>query len=109
MDALKWRRGQRTVVSETMIVKELRSKRVAAEIPTTLLAAKATVNRSRLSNLERGYPPRRVGLETEHGWCSLAAVLATGRPPHFEASDKIGILSVLEYRLDVCPWLLHIH
>src|SRR5260370_18848503 len=54
MDALKWR-GQRTVVSETMIVKELRSKRVAAEIPATLLAAKATVNRSRLSNLERGY------------------------------------------------------
>jgi transcriptional regulator with XRE-family HTH domain len=38
-----------------MIVKELRSKRVAAEIPATLLAAKARVNRSRLSNLERGY------------------------------------------------------
>ena len=40
---------------QTMIVKELRSKRVAAEIPATLLAAKARVNRSRLSNLERGY------------------------------------------------------
>ena len=38
-----------------MIVKELRSKRVAAEIPATLLAARARVNRSRLSNLERGY------------------------------------------------------
>jgi len=38
-----------------MMVKELRSKRVAAEIPATLLAAKARVNRSRLSNLERGY------------------------------------------------------
>ena len=38
-----------------MIVKELRSKRVAAEIPATLLAARAKVNRSRLSNLERGY------------------------------------------------------
>ncbi len=38
-----------------MMVKELRSKRVAAEIPATLLAAKAKVNRSRLSNLERGY------------------------------------------------------
>ena len=34
---------------------ELRSKRVAAEISATLLAAKARVNRSRLSNLERGY------------------------------------------------------
>jgi predicted transcriptional regulator len=38
-----------------MPVKDLRSKRVAAEIPATLLAAKAGVNRSRLSNLERGY------------------------------------------------------
>jgi transcriptional regulator with XRE-family HTH domain len=38
-----------------MTVNELRSKRVAAEIPATLLAAKAGVNRSRLSNLERGY------------------------------------------------------
>ncbi|MBI1789594.1 MAG: helix-turn-helix transcriptional regulator [Acidobacteria bacterium] len=28
---------------------------MAAEIPATLLAAKAGVNRSRLSNLERGY------------------------------------------------------
>ena len=36
-------------------VQELRSKRVTAEIPATLLAAKAKVNRSRLSNLERGY------------------------------------------------------
>jgi transcriptional regulator with XRE-family HTH domain len=34
---------------------KLRSKRVAAEISATLLAAKAGVNRSRLSNLERGY------------------------------------------------------
>jgi transcriptional regulator with XRE-family HTH domain len=34
---------------------ELRSKRVAAEIPATLLAAKAKVNRSRLSGIERGY------------------------------------------------------
>ena len=33
----------------------LRSKRVIAEIPATLLAAKARVNRSRLSNIERGY------------------------------------------------------
>ena len=38
-----------------MTVKDLRSKRVAAEIPATLLAAKAQLNRSRLSNLERGY------------------------------------------------------
>lgn len=38
-----------------MIVKELRSKRVAAEIPATLLAAKAKINRSRLSGIERGY------------------------------------------------------
>jgi len=35
--------------------KALRSKRVAAEIPATLLAAKAGVNRSRLSGIERGY------------------------------------------------------
>jgi len=34
---------------------ELRLKRVAAEIPATLLAARAKVNRSRLSGLERGY------------------------------------------------------
>ena len=38
-----------------MTAKELRSKRVAAEIPAMLLALKAKVNRSRLSNLERGY------------------------------------------------------
>lgn len=38
-----------------MTFEELRSKRVAAEIPAMLLAAKARVNRSRLSNLERGY------------------------------------------------------
>lgn len=34
---------------------ELRSKRVAAEIPPTLLATKARVNRSRVSGIERGY------------------------------------------------------
>lgn len=38
-----------------MTLKEIRSKRIAAEIPPTLLAAKAKVNRSRLSNLEREY------------------------------------------------------
>lgn len=38
-----------------MTVQELRSRRVAAEIPAMLLAAKAKINRSRLSNLERGY------------------------------------------------------
>jgi len=38
-----------------MTAKELRSKRIAAEIPAMLLAVKAKVNRSRLSNLERGY------------------------------------------------------
>jgi hypothetical protein len=32
-----------------MTIKELRSKRIAAEIPATLLAARAGVNRSRLS------------------------------------------------------------
>jgi predicted transcriptional regulator len=36
-------------------VKTLRSQRIAAEIPATLLAAKAKVNRCRLSNIERGY------------------------------------------------------
>ena len=40
-------------MSET--VQELRSRRVAAEIPATLLASKARVNRSRLSGLEHGY------------------------------------------------------
>jgi transcriptional regulator with XRE-family HTH domain len=38
-----------------MTAKELRSKRVAAEIPAMLLAVRARVNRSRLSNIERGY------------------------------------------------------
>ena len=33
----------------------LRSARVAAEIPASLLAAKAKVNRTRLSQIERGY------------------------------------------------------
>ena len=37
------------------MIKTLRIKRIAAEIPASLLAAKAGVNRSRLSNLERGY------------------------------------------------------
>jgi transcriptional regulator with XRE-family HTH domain len=35
--------------------KELRSKRAAAEIPATLLAIRAKINRSRLSGIERGY------------------------------------------------------
>ena len=34
---------------------KLRSARVAAEISASLLAAKAKVNRSRLSQIERGY------------------------------------------------------
>ena len=38
-----------------MNTQTLRSARVAAEIPATLLAANAGVNRSRLSNIERGY------------------------------------------------------
>jgi transcriptional regulator with XRE-family HTH domain len=33
----------------------MRTARVAAEIPAILLAAKARVNRSRLSGIERGY------------------------------------------------------
>jgi transcriptional regulator with XRE-family HTH domain len=36
-------------------VEALRSARIAAEIPATLLAARAKVNRCRLSNIERGY------------------------------------------------------
>lgn len=36
-------------------MKEPRSRRIAAEIPATLLAARAGLNRSRLSHLERGY------------------------------------------------------
>jgi transcriptional regulator with XRE-family HTH domain len=38
-----------------MTIEELRSKRIAAEIPATLLATKAKLNRCRLSNIERGY------------------------------------------------------
>jgi transcriptional regulator with XRE-family HTH domain len=38
-----------------MTVQELRAARIAGEIPATMLAAKARVNRSRLSNFERGY------------------------------------------------------
>ena len=34
---------------------EVRSKRIAAEISASLLASKAKVNRSRLSQIERGY------------------------------------------------------
>lgn len=46
------------------MIKELRSQRLAAEIPAMLLAAKARVNRCRLSNLERGYAqPTREELQ----------------------------------------------
>lgn len=38
-----------------MTPNELRSKRIAAEIPATVLALTAKINRSRLSNIERGY------------------------------------------------------
>lgn len=38
-----------------MTITELRSKRIAAEIPATLLAVRASVNRSRLSGLECGH------------------------------------------------------
>jgi hypothetical protein len=38
-----------------MTIEELRSKRIAAEIPATLLATRAKVNRCRLSNIERRY------------------------------------------------------
>jgi len=38
-----------------MNTQTLRSARVAAEIPASLLAAKAKVNRTRLSQMERGY------------------------------------------------------
>ena len=38
-----------------MNAKALRSKRVAAEIPATMLASTAKVNRSRLSLIECGY------------------------------------------------------
>jgi hypothetical protein len=40
---------------QAMTVKEIRSQRIAIEIPASLLAARAKVNRSGLSNLERGY------------------------------------------------------
>ncbi len=40
---------------QTLVVNELRSKRVAPEIPAMLLAKRAGINRSRLSSLERGY------------------------------------------------------
>lgn len=46
---------------------ELRSKRVAAEIPATVLAAKARVNRARLSGIERGYvQPSQEELQRLH-------------------------------------------
>jgi transcriptional regulator with XRE-family HTH domain len=38
-----------------MTAKELRTKRIAAEISASVLAANARVNRSRLSSIERGY------------------------------------------------------
>ncbi len=38
-----------------MTIKELRRKRVSAEIPAIVLASKARVNRSRLSQVECGY------------------------------------------------------
>jgi transcriptional regulator with XRE-family HTH domain len=50
-----------------MLIREIRSKRVAAEISATLLAAKARVNRSRLSGIERGYiQPTQEELQRLH-------------------------------------------
>jgi predicted transcriptional regulator len=54
-DAPKLDRQHAVVVVKTMTARELRSKRVAAEISATILAANAKINRSRLSNIERGY------------------------------------------------------
>lgn len=73
-----------------MMVKELQSRRVAAEVPATLLAAKAGVNRSRLSNIERGYVQptedelQRLTSALEHLIHARAAIQKTaaevGRP-----------------------------
>jgi transcriptional regulator with XRE-family HTH domain len=38
-----------------MNIRTLRSARVGAEIPASLLAARAKVNRTRLSHIEHGY------------------------------------------------------
>jgi hypothetical protein len=38
-----------------MTIKDLRQKRLAAEIPATMLASRAKVNRSKLSLLECGH------------------------------------------------------
>ena len=38
-----------------MTATELRSKRITAEISASVLSANSKVNRSRLSNIERGY------------------------------------------------------
>ena len=47
--------------------REIRLQRVAAEIPATLLATKAKVNRSRLSGIERGYvEPTQEELQRLH-------------------------------------------
>ena len=47
-----------------MTVKELRSKRRATEIPAIVLAAKAHINRSRLSGIECGrFEPTQDELE----------------------------------------------
>jgi predicted transcriptional regulator len=38
-----------------MTLTDLRSKRIAADISTTVLAVNAKINRTRLSHIERGY------------------------------------------------------
>lgn len=53
-----------------MTLIELRSKRIAAEIPATVLALTAKINRSRLSNIERGYVQ-----PTDQELCRLTAAL----------------------------------
>ena len=54
---LCWQQQHSVVTGAMKNTYELRSARVAAEIPATLLAAKAEINRSRLSAIERGYIP----------------------------------------------------
>ena len=71
-----------------MTAKELRSKRLAAEIPAMLLAVKAKVNRSRLSNLERGYAQPTEG-ELQRLYAALDQ-LVKAKSAIDQVADSVG-------------------
>ena len=82
------RNGNTLSLRNAMTIKELRSKRVAAEIPATLLAGKAGVNRSRLSGMEHGHvQPTREELQR---LCNSLEQLISAKDVILKAAASVG-------------------